>query len=346
MTQCNRCGEHNHDDARYCGTCGMSLPAADGIGSLAADGADENDDTTPGLEPGAGRLRTSEYVSAPSFGETGAVVDPAPTAPTVAGPTTVAPPSGAPPAGPPPGNRDSTRPNRGRAPVPAGRPSSSTAVMFAALAVAAIVIIGGVFVLLAGSSGGTDVARTGDSAAPLDTSIDTLSAEPAVTAAPVESSVTASPPPATAPPTAPPAPPPSTAAPAPAPTVPPAPALTSLPPLPTPSRGPGDLGLTQPILDESCDGRYITFVGSAVGNRPYDAVVSELLEVYPGTNYIWTKACPSLRQEFSDGADIYGVVFGPYVTQQEACNARAFGPNDAYVRRISTVDPQDHTIRC
>jgi len=39
-------------------------------------------------------------------------------------------------------------------------------------------------------------------------------------------------------------------------------------------------------------------------------------------------------------------VFGPYSTQQEACDARDLGPADAYVRRISTTDAQDHTIRC
>ena len=129
--------------------------------------------------------------------------------------------------------------------------------------------------------------------------------------------------------------PPTTPAPSPAPTA-----------VPGPTRGPGDLGLDQPILDEACDGRYITFVGSAVGAEPYADEVASLLVQYPGSNYIWTKACPSLRQEFRDGNDIYGVVFGPYVTQQEACDAVSFGPPDAYVRRISTTDPQDHTVDC
>ena len=120
----------------------------------------------------------------------------------------------------------------------------------------------------------------------------------------------------------------------------------SPPPTPGSTRAVGDLGLDQPILDEACDGRYITFVGSAVGAEPYDAEVSSLLAQYPGSNYIWTRACPSLRQEFRDGNEIYGVVFGPYVTQREACDAVSFGPPDAYVRRISTTDPQDHTVDC
>ena len=126
-----------------------------------------------------------------------------------------------------------------------------------------------------------------------------------------------------------------------------APATEPQPTLPPePSRAAGDLGLQQPILDEACDGRYITFVGSAVGALPYAEEVDSLLARYPGSNYIWTRACPSLRQEFRDGNDIYGVVFGPYLTQQEACDAVAFGPSDAYVRRISTTDPEDHTVDC
>ena len=113
-----------------------------------------------------------------------------------------------------------------------------------------------------------------------------------------------------------------------------------------PDRPPGDLGLTAAILDVECDGGYITFVGSAVGNQPYPDVVSSLLQAYPGSAYLSTKSCPSLRQEFVDGSEIYGVVFGPFATQAEACAARSDGPGDAYVRRLSTTDPQDHTVDC
>ncbi len=113
-----------------------------------------------------------------------------------------------------------------------------------------------------------------------------------------------------------------------------------------PARGAGDLGLAQPILDEPCDGRYITFVGSAVGDLPYADAITELLAQFPGTNYLWTKSCPSLRQTFTDGSDIYGVVFGPFASQDEACAAAAAGPDDAYVRRISSTDAADHTVSC
>lgn len=191
--------------------------------------------------------------------------------------------------------------------------------MIAALAVAAVVIIGGVFVLLSSGSGENEVARPGQDSVASATDAPIPSEVP-----PVESLSAVTAPPETA----------GTSE----------PAVTVA--TTAPVRAPGDLGLDQPILDESCDGRYITFVGSAVGDRPYNVVVSELLDLYSGANYIWTRACPSLRQEFTDGAEIYGVVFGPYATEQEACDARVFGPEDAYVRRISTFDPQDHTIGC
>ena len=336
----------------------------DDSASATDDRPDSDDETSPGSGPGAGGPQTSEYVSAPTFGETAAVSPPvvpapagpqtapvAPAPPVVASTTVVSQAGGSPPQPPrqPPPVTDG---HAGIGPGAGDRPARTSGVMIAALAVAAVVIVGGLFILLAQGSGGDDVALVGDEAAvPLDTSIETLPAEPAVSGAPLETSP-ADPVPAEAEPitTVPPgtevALPASTEPPVSASTLPPEPAPTAPPPPPVPTRGPGDLGLAQPILNEACDGRYITFVGSAVGDRPYNVVVDELLGLYPGTNYVWTKACPSLRQEFSDGADIYGVVFGPYSTQQEACDARAFGPADAYVRRLSTVDPQDHTVSC
>lgn len=330
MTRCSRCGEHNDDGVRYCGTCGLPVPNPGGIEPAIADGAAPNDETVQGEQ---GR-RSSEYVDAPSFGETGTVSAPSPSSAAVTGSATVASSldatllgasstsSEAPPSGPPPPGPVAT----GTPAAPLGpevRSTRSTSLMIAALAVAAaVVIIGGVFVLLVSGSGENEVARPGQDSvasataapdAPIPSEAPPVESLPAVTA-PAE-----------------------TAGPS-------EPAVTVAPTAPV--RAPGDLGLDQPILDESCDGRYITFVGSAVGDRPYNVVVSELLDLYSGANYIWTRACPSLRQEFTDGAEIYGVVFGPYATEQEACDARVFGPEDAYVRRISTFDPQDHTIGC
>ncbi|MEP1122896.1 MAG: hypothetical protein ABJH68_03280 [Ilumatobacter sp.] len=421
MRQCDRCGERNHGDARYCGTCGVAMPEAGGIESLVAGGTDPEPDrapdgipdarSAPGVAPGGDGTRTSESVDAPTFGETGPVTGPPP-APVVPGPTTVAPPPSASDSGWGPASSPSGHPTEILVPTarppggsgippstvpygvgaavmatPASAPltgsSRSTSVMIATLAVAAVVIVGGVFILLSSGSGGDEIAGTDDLptttstppalptptepppvAVPPDTGLvdvaDTLAPDTVPTdTVPTDTvAVPAVPETVVAGPAAPdPALPdpgattvpsdvvvaPPTVASIPAPTSPPVPTPTASP---APTRGPGDLGLTQPILDEACDGRYITFVGSAIGEQPYAPVVEELLGRYPGTNYIWTKACPSLRQEFSNGADIYGVVFGPYATQREACDAIASGPADAYVRRISTFDPPDHTIRC
>ena len=324
MQQCDRCGENNQGDAGYCGTCGLALPSPGDVASLL-------DDTTPGAGPGAAGFATSEYVSAPVFGETGPVSTPAPAPPPGSESPTVAAPPHTAGSGPPPNAPAHQRHAESAESGPPVRSSNSTSMMIAALAVAVVVIVGGVFILL---STGSETTRTADEdvLAPTATSepiaVDSTAPLPIETL-PIETLPTETLPAPTI------ASPPSTAVPVPTPTAPAA-----------PSRGAGDLGLTQPILDEACDGRYITFVGSAVGDQPHAQVVSTLLEQYPGTNYIWTKSCSSLRQEFTSGADIYGVVFGPYATQQEACDARRSGPVDAYVRRISTFDPQDHTILC
>lgn len=343
MKQCNRCGEPNHDDAQYCGTCGLAIPTSGSIESLVTDDADPHDQTSSGQGRGHVAGASSEHVGAPSFGETGSVVEPgpveaaAPTAAPALDATTVQ--SVAPPPGQPPSEH--TVPRDGAPGAIPMRSSTSTSIMIAALAVAAVVIIGGVFILLASGSSGDDTARTGDGTATPQTSDPGVA--PAVSPTPTDPPVDTATPTAVGPATSEVAAPVVTSA---ASTAPEATTPDTTAPPTAPTRAPGDLGLEQPILNEQCDGRYITFVGSAIGDRPYDVVVDELLGLYPGTNYIWTKACPSLRQEFTDGADIYGVVFGPYPTREEACDARAFGPEDAYVRRISTVDPQDHTILC
>jgi len=313
--RCTRCGEANSRGSAYCASCGLGLAAGAGV-----DGAPEG---------------TSEAVSPPRFGETG---EPVVTEPPASAPLTEQVPTPA---------YGVTVPNAERASSPEFAVAStsgsgrSNSVMIAALVVAIVVIVGGGLILVL--SGGDD-PQTGDSIAASEVTTVPASAAPtAETAPPTESAVDstiATTNPATTPATTPATglpPSPSTAAP-----VPP----TSVAPLPGPIRGAGDLGLPQPILDEACDGRYITFVGSAIGDRPYADAVAELLARYPGSNYIWTKSCPSLRQVFRDGNDIYGVVFGPYATVGEACDARQAGPPDAYVRRISTTDPQDHVIDC
>lgn len=316
---CGRCGERNRGDAAYCATCGAPISVGRGLGAI-VDMADVGD------------VATSEHVDAPRFGETGPAVVPSASPPSMDAssfdsapppsqtPTqafAVIPPTAIPaPTPTPPGS------------APALVSSKSTSLMIAVLAVMVVALLGGVFLLV--SSGPDDVVQPVSD--PATAALDT---EPGVPETDITSTVpdTVAPDSTLA----------STVA-----TV----ASTTMPldPVPdpdlTPTRALGDLGLDQPILDEACDGRFITFVGSAVGDLPYSEVVSTLLAEYPGTNYIWTKACPSLRQEFSDGSDIYGVVFGPYPTLAEACAAAAFGPVDAYVRRISTTDPPEHTVDC
>ena len=350
MRQCDECGEANHDDARYCGTCGAAMSTSGSIESLVADDGERtdsgSDDATPvGLGLGAAAPVPPDDVDATTVQDTVGL-----DSETDLGPVLV--PVGA----------------------PVVRSLRSASATIAVLAVAAVVIIGGVFVLLASGPGTVQTARTGEDAAAtveVPAPASTATTEPAPPSTPpTEPTPPSTPPTEPAPPSTPPtepapastaptapaatepaatAPAPSTDAPPPtteAPSVTPAPTAAPEPEPTTPPRGPGDLGLTQPILDEECDGRYITFVGAAVGDRAYDAVVDSLLDLYPEARYIWTRACPSLRQELDSGADIYGVVYGPFETRQEACDARETGPEGAYVRRISTTDPQDHTVDC
>lgn len=335
---CDKCGEVSPADAAFCGTCGSRHAVPHIIGELI-------DDTAPATpRPDGSAARTAEHVDAPSYGETGSAVPPVvePEPVVLAPEPTTAIPSYQQP--PPPQSHGSYV-----APVVVATGSTrSASLMIAALAVLVIAIAGGIFVLL--MAGNDTVSQPIDDpvATPTDPASPTAAVESsdpdvpdptetAITSAPVatlEAATVSAVPDTTVPEST-----------VPETTVPEtiAPPATASPPL---ARAAGDLGLSQPILDEACDGRFITFVGSAVGQRPYSDVVSTLLNQYPGTNYIWTKACPSLRQEFTNGADIYGVVFGPYVTVEEACNAIGFGPADAYVRRISTFDAQDHTVSC
>jgi hypothetical protein len=341
---CEKCGETSPADAAFCGTCGSRHAAPHIIGELVDDTAQ----AAP--RPDGPPARTTEHVDAPAYGETGSVVPPV-VPPVVAPVVEPEPVAFAPDATAVIPSYQPPQPAPYITPVVVATGSTrSASLMIAALAVLVVGIAGGSFALL--MSGGNTASQPIDD--PVASSVGPATPTTLVPATEAESSdpaVAEQPEVATTPT------PVTTLAPVttPAPvttleatTVPAAPEPTSPPVavVPAPGRGAGDLGLTQPILDEVCDGRFITFVGSAVGQQPYTNVVSTLLNQYPGTNYIWTKSCPSLRQEFTDGADIYGVVFGPYATVQEACNAIDFGPADAYVRRISTFDPQDHTVSC
>lgn len=96
----------------------------------------------------------------------------------------------------------------------------------------------------------------------------------------------------------------------------------------------------------ACDEQYITVVGSVIDPEMYVQAVGELLVTYAGSEYLKTaETCPSLRPSV-DGNEIYVVYFGPFRSATEACGARDLGPQDAYVRRLSTGLDPTHQISC
>lgn len=127
-------------------------------------------------------------------------------------------------------------------------------------------------------------------------------------------------------------------------TLPPPPVTTVAPTLP--EVVPGDLGLAQPMLRPPCDDTYITVLASALDPATDATVVADALARYPGSEYLKTiETCPSLRPAV-DGAEIYVVYFGPFLTEAEACAGRSAGPSDAYVRMLSLTVPDTHRILC
>jgi serine/threonine-protein kinase len=125
-------------------------------------------------------------------------------------------------------------------------------------------------------------------------------------------------------------------------TFPPATARPTLPPPPrtdppAPVEVPGDLHLSIPMMQPACDGQFITIVASAVTPGQYATQVAIVLDQRPGASYLRTdQTCPSLRPDV-DGNPIYIVYFGPFATKSEACDARALGPTDAYVKVLDTT---------
>lgn len=109
----------------------------------------------------------------------------------------------------------------------------------------------------------------------------------------------------------------------------------------------GDLGLIVPISQPSCDGSYITLIGAAIAPGNYAVDVGKQIDLYSGSNYLLTRGlCTSLRQQMPDGSDLYVIYYGPYATREEACNARAFGPSDAYVKRLDNSSDPTTSVNC
>ncbi len=110
---------------------------------------------------------------------------------------------------------------------------------------------------------------------------------------------------------------------------------------------PGDLAISgRPMQRPSCDDGFITVIASAVGDQASPGGIANVLEAYPGSNYLRTdQTCPSLTQDI-DGAPIYVVYFGPFIVASDACAARAQGTEGAYARRLSTEVGPDHGVAC
>ena len=95
-----------------------------------------------------------------------------------------------------------------------------------------------------------------------------------------------------------------------------------------------------------CDDSYITVIASAVGAQASAGGIANVLDGYPGSNYLRTdQTCPSLTQDI-DGEPIYVVFFGPFAFASDACAARAQGTEGAYARRLTTEVGPDHGVAC
>jgi pimeloyl-ACP methyl ester carboxylesterase len=124
----------------------------------------------------------------------------------------------------------------------------------------------------------------------------------------------------------------------------PAEPLTSPATKPCPnSSAEGDLGLTQPIRNLSCDGRFIAILASATTPNAYKQDVNNSLIAHRGAEYLRTKSsCGSLTQQSGTGNEIYAVYFGPFSTQAEACSRSTTGQ----VRRLDGSAPAAATLTC
>ena len=362
--QCHRCGELSPPDAAFCGSCGTKLAANDELAALveSAGPSWSSDDDTATPPRGTPTDRGDEVDIAPPVAD--AAPPPAATTAMAATPDATAAMPVASPVYP-----ASAPAAAATAAIPERRRRRAGGVVIAAAFLMAVAMIGvGIWLIVNATGSDDDTARVvdGDAATPVtEVSPDepdpaTPDAAPSTTVGPGATDLDS---PDTSPTdtvpsedtgpdtTVPDTTVPDTTVPdttVPDTTVPDTTGPDATVPDTTVAPDPSspDLGLSAPMLEVTCNGGYVTFVGSAVGNQPYANVVSSLLEAYPGSGYLWTKSCPSLRQEFTDGSDIYGVVFGPFDTQAAACAAISDGPADAYVRRLSTTDPANHTIDC
>jgi len=109
----------------------------------------------------------------------------------------------------------------------------------------------------------------------------------------------------------------------------------------------GDLAVPgRPMQRPGCDDSFITVLASAVGAQATAVAIGNVLDTYPGSNYLRTdQTCPSLTPDI-DGEPIYVVYLGPFAFASDACAARAEGPQGSYARKLSTEVGPDHGVDC
>ena len=108
----------------------------------------------------------------------------------------------------------------------------------------------------------------------------------------------------------------------------------------------GDLGLATAITSPPCDGQYAVFVGAAVEPAVYQSRVAELLEAFPGSNYLLTEqSCSSLASS-SNGNSIYALYYGPFADLQDACEQRSEVGSDSYIRLLDNTTIPGQDVEC
>lgn len=109
----------------------------------------------------------------------------------------------------------------------------------------------------------------------------------------------------------------------------------------------GDLGVSRPITQPACNGDFVVFVGAAVHPRTYQAEVQHLLDTYPDSEYLLASdTCPSLRARDDAGNEIYGVYYGLFSTQEQACQVKDSRGGTSYVKVLDTVTDSSVIIEC
>lgn len=114
---------------------------------------------------------------------------------------------------------------------------------------------------------------------------------------------------------------------------------------PQPPENP-DLGIPgYPMQFPTCDGAFVTVLASRIGTDGAAASIKQVLDAYPDANYLRTDtSCASFTQSIN-GQPVFVVYFGPFIAATDACQARAQGTPDAYVKKLAQ-DPNAGGANC